>query len=107
MNTIKTKMTRTLLWAAALSLGTLAMASGPAGAQESGILFKNRAGDTNYCHMEFPAIREDTLTWDRPVLQNPRTGDIVTFYGPCDFNPIGEEAVERQQRDREKDSRSG
>ena len=87
--------------AALFSIGLMGIVPHPSEAQE-GILFKQRAGASNYCHLEFPAIREDTLSWDRPVLKHPSTGDIIAFYGPCDFNPIGKEAVERQQRDSER-----
>lgn len=97
MNKKKTKRTSALLWAAAISAGALALGAGPASAQD-GILLKVRAGETNYCHLKFPAIRPDTLSWDRPVLQSPSTGDIVDFYGPCDYDPIGEDAVAQQRR---------
>ena len=85
--------------AALFSLGLIGIAPHPLEAQE-GVLFKQRAGDSNYCHLKFPAIRGDTLNWDRPVLQNPNTSDIVDFYGPCDYNPIGEDAVRSQSRDK-------
>jgi hypothetical protein len=93
----KTIMTRTLLWGAAIGASVLLMGSGPANAQE-GILYRVRAGDSNYCHLKFPAIRPDTLTSGRPVLQNPNTGDIVDFYGACSHNPIGQHEVEQQKR---------
>jgi hypothetical protein len=52
-----------------------------------------------YCHLKFPAIREDTLYSDRPVLKDPRDGDIIDFYGPCDYDPLGKEAVLQQRTD--------
>jgi hypothetical protein len=51
-----------------------------------------------YCHLTFPAIREDTLSWDRPVLKDPGEGDIVDFYGSCDHDPLGKEEIESQRR---------
>jgi hypothetical protein len=33
----------------------------------------------SYCHLTFPAIREETLSWDRPVLKDPSSGDIIDF----------------------------
>jgi hypothetical protein len=50
-----------------------------------------------YCHMKFPPIREDTLSWDQPVL-NENAGNIIDFYGPCDYDPVGaeESRVQRQ-----------
>ena len=52
----------------------------------------------SYCHLTFPAIREDTLSWDRPVLKAPSDGDIVDFYGPCDHDPLGKDEIESQRR---------
>ena len=43
----------------------------------------------SYCHLTFPAIREETLSWDRPVLKDPSEGDIIDFYGSCDHDPLG------------------
>lgn len=88
--------------AALFSIGVMGVAPVPGEAQD-GILYRLRAGDSNYCHMRFPAIREDTLTWDRPVLKDSSSGDIVDFYGPCNYDPTGEQAVydqkvERRQR---------
>ena len=60
--------------------------------------------ESKYCRLRFPAIREETLSWARPVLKNPSDGDIIDFYGPCDYDPLGKEEVARQkaqfQRDR-------
>lgn len=97
MNKKKIKRTSALLWAAAISAAALMMIATPASAQD-GILYKARFGNSNYCHLKFPAIRPDTLYWDRPVLQNPSTGDIIDFYGPCDYDPTGKAAVDQQRR---------
>lgn len=95
MSDRKMKTTK-LLWAAAISAGALMMA-GSASAQE-GVLYKLRAGETNYCHLKFPAIRPDTLYSGRPVLQDPSTGAIVDFYGSCDYDPISKAEVFEQKR---------
>jgi hypothetical protein len=79
-------------FAALFFIGIVGVAPIPGEAQD-GIPLKVRAGDTNYCHMRFPAIREDTLKWDRPVLMDSSTGDIIDFYGPCDYDPTGKQAV--------------
>ena len=73
-----------------------------------GIIYK-AVGSSNYCHLKFPAIQEDTLYSDRPVLKDPRDGDIVDFYGPCDHDPLGREEVMRQRADivRERNRRAG
>jgi hypothetical protein len=52
----------------------------------------------SYCHLTFPAIREDTLSWDRPVLKHPGEGDIIDFYGPCDHDPLGKDQIRAQRR---------
>ena len=52
----------------------------------------------NYCHLKFPAIEEETLWWDRPVLKDPTDGDIIDFYGPCDYDPLGKSEIGRQRR---------
>jgi hypothetical protein len=51
-----------------------------------------------YCHLKFPAIREDTLYSDHPVLKDPRDGDFIDFYGPCDYDPLGKDAVLQQRK---------
>jgi hypothetical protein len=51
-----------------------------------------------YCHLTFPAIREETLIGDRPVLKDPGSGDIIDFYGPCDHDPLGKDEIESQRK---------
>jgi hypothetical protein len=52
---------------------------------------------TEYCNLKFPLIREDTLSWERPVL-DPSTGKVVDFYGACDYDPLGSEEIRVQRR---------
>ncbi len=52
---------------------------------------------SNYCHLRFTAINEDTLFRDRPVLKDPSEGDIIDFYGPCDYDPLGKAEIESQR----------
>jgi hypothetical protein len=85
-----------LTLAAVLSVGVLGTNVLLAEAAD-GILHKVQAGNTNYCHLKFPAIREDTLHMDRPVLQSSSTGDVVDFYGPCDYDPTGKAALQAQR----------
>jgi len=71
-----------------------------------GIIYRNPDPTGTYCHLKFPAIKEETLSWDRPVLKDPSEGDIIDFYGPCDHDPLSRDEVLRQrlearrQRDR-------
>jgi hypothetical protein len=97
-----TKIGSALLGVVAIALGGLMMGTAPANAEQEGILFKLRAGETNFCHMKFPAIDPRTFDWDRPQLQDPRTGIIIDFYGSCDYDPTGPEAVESQRLDHER-----
>jgi hypothetical protein len=62
-----------------------------------GVIRRVRVPESNYCHVRFPAIREETLSWARPVLKDPSDSDIVDFYGPCDYDPLGKEEVARQK----------
>jgi hypothetical protein len=52
---------------------------------------------TDYCHLKFPAMREDSLSWERPVLE-PATGNTIDFYGPCDYDPTGVDEIRAQRR---------
>jgi hypothetical protein len=51
----------------------------------------------SFCHLKFPAIKEETLDWARPVLKDPSDGDIIDFYGPCNYDPLGKEAILQQR----------
>ena len=62
-----------------------------------GIIAKVPDSSGTFCHLRFPAIREETLYWDRPVLKDRSDGDIVDFYGPCNYDPLGKEEVRRQR----------
>jgi hypothetical protein len=50
-----------------------------------------------YCHMQFPEMRSDTLAWDRPLLDDG-SGSVIDFYGSCDHDPTGADAVKAQRR---------
>lgn len=96
-----------LTLAALFAIGALGIASLPVKAQ-GGILFRVQLAGTNYCHLKFPAIREETLSSSRPVLKDAskdaRTGDIIDFYGPCDYDPTGKVAVQAQKLDEQRRS---
>ena len=62
-----------------------------------GVISKVANPSGSACHLKFPAIREETPYWDRPVLKDPTDGDIIDFYGPCDYDPLGKESVARQR----------
>lgn len=75
-----------LLLAGIVGVNTAALSA------DDGVLLKVRFGTSNYCHMKFPAIREGTLGSAHPVLKHPSSGDIIDFYGPCNYDPTGKEA---------------
>ena len=52
---------------------------------------------TDYCNLKFPTMREDSLSWERPVLDST-TGSVVDFYGPCDYDPLGVDEIRVQRR---------
>jgi hypothetical protein len=53
--------------------------------------------NTAYCNLRFPAMREDSLSWQQPVL-DPLTDNIIDFYGPCDYDPVGLDEIRVQRR---------
>jgi len=64
-----------------------------------GVIFRNPDASGTYCHLRFPAIQEETLSWNRPVLKDTSEGDIIDFYGPCDQDPLGKAEILRQKED--------
>lgn len=52
---------------------------------------------TAYCHLKFPVIREDSLSWQQPIL-DPLTGRMVDVYGPCGYDPVGLDEIRVQRR---------
>ena len=50
-----------------------------------------------YCHMQFPEMRADTLSWDRPVLDET-AGNVIDFYGSCDHDATGADEIRAQRR---------
>jgi hypothetical protein len=81
--------------AAMLLIGTLGVNSTLAAAP--GVISNQALTAGSYCHLSFPAIREETLAGDRPVLKDPSSGDIIDFYGPCDTDPLGKDQVQAQR----------
>jgi hypothetical protein len=89
------KKTKVLI-SMAMFVGALNVSESPSWAAQ-GIIYRSAAASDNYCHLKFPAIRENTLYSSRPVLKDPRDGDIIDFYGPCDYDPLGQQEVMRQR----------
>lgn len=87
---------RNIILSGVVLAGTLGWAAA-VWAQEGVLLKVALTTEGNYCHLKFPAIREETLSWDRPVLKDPGEGDVIDFYGPCNHEPLGEAEVQSQQ----------
>jgi hypothetical protein len=79
--------------------GTLVVLCSSVSWTAEGIISKVPDSSGMYCNLKFPAIKEDTLTSNRPQLKDPSQGDIVDFYGPCDYDPLSKEEVQRQKGD--------
>jgi hypothetical protein len=71
-----------------------------------GVVSKESVTGSSYCRLRFPAIREETLFSSRPQLKDPMDGDLIDFYGPCDYDPLGIEQVRRQRADVRRDRRN-
>jgi hypothetical protein len=82
----------------AMLMGALGASKLPSRAAQ-GIIYRSAAPSDSYCHLKFPAIRENTLFSNRPVLKDASDGDIIDFYGPCDYDPLGQQEVMRQRAD--------
>jgi hypothetical protein len=74
---------------------TLFWAMPALGADE--MVIKAPADTTSYCHQQFPPILEESLHWDRPVLDTA-AGNIIDFYGPCDYDPLGHAEIRAQRQ---------
>jgi hypothetical protein len=82
-------------FAAAILVGSLA--AGGSAFSADGVLLKEQLAGTNYCHLQFPAMTEESLSSNNPSLKSPASGDIIDFYGPCDENPTGKDQVQKQE----------
>jgi hypothetical protein len=70
-----------------------------------GIIVKVPDPAGTYCHLRFPAIREDTLFSDRPELKDPSEGDIIDLHVPCEYDPLGRDAILHQRADLQRERR--
>jgi hypothetical protein len=52
----------------------------------------------DYCHLTFPAITEDSLSSDHPMIKSSESADIIDFYGDCNESPTGKNQVASQKR---------
>jgi hypothetical protein len=60
------------------------------------VLSKEEITTGDFCHLQFPAIHQDTL--GGPALDSVLSqSDIIDFYGPCDEDPRGKDQVWEQK----------
>lgn len=64
----------------------------------NGVLSSVQIPGSSYCHLRFPAIREETLSSNEPSL-NTDSNDIIDFYGSCDHDPLGKDEIQAQKSD--------
>jgi hypothetical protein len=82
--------------AAVLLIGSFGVTNAPAAAP--GVISNATFTPGSYCHLTFPAIREATLSSDRPVLKDASEGDIIDYYGSCDHDPLGIDEINPQRQ---------
>jgi len=82
-----------------LRLGTILLLNNSLLWAAESVISKVPDSTGKFCHLKFPAIKEETLYWDRPVLKDPSQGDIIDFYGSCNHDPLGKEEIQRQRDD--------
>ena len=80
--------------AALLLAGSLGASNTFAAAE--GVISNATLTPGSYCHLRFPAITENTLSSDRPVLDDVSNDNIVDFYGPCNEDPRGVDQIQHQ-----------
>jgi len=68
---------------------TAAIGFSAATALAEGTVQKVASTSDGYCHLKIPAARPSTLPNDKPELKSSSTGDVIDFYGPCNYDPTG------------------
>ena len=71
------------------------LAAGTAFGEDS-VISREELSLDNYCHLTFPAIADDSLGTDHPVLKSRDSGDVIDFYGTCDEKPAGADQLREQ-----------
>jgi hypothetical protein len=64
-----------------------------------GVVSKEEATASGYCHMKLPAIQARTLGTDNPVPEDASSGDTIDYYGPCDENAVRQHQLRQQRLD--------
>lgn len=83
-----------LLFIGAWGANSNAIAAESNAAGAKGVLLKEEYVPDSYCHQKLPAIRENSLAGDHPVLS---ADEIIDFYGPCNQDPLGKDQLTAQR----------
>jgi hypothetical protein len=83
--------------AAMLLLGNITASSMALAAD--GVIEKEEADPSSYCHEKLQAMDPNTLGLDRPTLKSADSRDVIDFYGPCDETATGKDQVWQQKLD--------
>lgn len=86
---------RRTMFAALLSLVALGLSFGSVLA-EGTVKVVSSTGD-GYCHLKVPAARPSTLAREKSEMKSSETGDLIDFYGPCNYDPTGKDAMASQR----------
>jgi hypothetical protein len=78
---------------ALILLGNIAVAGTALAAD--GVTSEDDLTPNSYCHQKFPAMTENSIASDHPVLD--RSGDAIDYYGPCNEAPTGKDQVLQQK----------
>ena len=67
-------------------------------AAADGTVQKAASTSDGYCNLKIPAMRPSTLATGTPELKSSTTGDLIDFYGPCNYDPRSKEEVAMQTK---------
>jgi hypothetical protein len=90
------KMKKTTSILSGLFLSSTLLSGGGATLNADDLVVKTPLEVFGYCHMKFPPMFEEILSWTQPVFDGS-AGNIIDFHDPCDHETGGEER--RTQRD--------
>lgn len=72
---------------------------------KKGVVHAHQLGKTGYCHLKFTPIDRATIGTGQVKFLNPMYKLFVDFYGPCDYDPMGQVEIERQKYLMQQDER--
>jgi hypothetical protein len=65
---------------------------------DEGTVQRKASSSDGYCHLKVPAVRPSTLATGSPELKSSTTGDVIDFYGPCDYDGKSQDEIAAQKR---------